>query len=130
VAQEEVADPAFDPESSVIVETEDARPAAAAAPSSPLLPSVKGPTFSVSLQGAGWVVISETCYPGWVAYVDGQPAPLRCGDLAFSAVAAPAGDHTVTLRYQPFSFAVGLWVSVLAWLAFAAVGWWVWRKTT
>jgi hypothetical protein len=115
-----VADLAFDPEREVILEADDADAPAAAL--SPWLPSMNGETFSVSLSQAGWVVVSDTCYPGWAAFVDGQPAPLRCGDYAFWAVAAPAGEHTVIFQYQPRSFALGLWLSVAAWLVWVVAG--------
>jgi hypothetical protein len=120
-AKAAVADPAFAPESEVILEADDQGPSGVAPPW-PLIPSVSEPAYSVSLEQPGWVVISDTCYPGWAAYVDGQPTPLRCGDYTFWAVAAPAGEHTVTLRYRPLTFAVGLWVSVVAWMVWIAVG--------
>jgi hypothetical protein len=120
-----VADPAFDPEREVILEADDA--GLPMAQPSPLIPSVAGATYSVSLREAGWVVMSDTCYPGWTASLDGQPTPLRCGDYAFWAVAASAGEHTLTLRYQPRSFAVGLWVSALGWLAWGMAGFWLWK---
>ena len=124
-AKAAVVDPAFVPEREVILEAGDTGPANIAPPW-PLVPTVDGPIYSVSLTQPGWVVISDTCYPGWAAYVDGQPAPLRCADYAFWAVAAPAGQHTVALRYRPLSFAVGLWVSFVAWAIWAGIGLAIW----
>ncbi|TMB24176.1 MAG: YfhO family protein, partial [Deltaproteobacteria bacterium] len=52
--------------------------------------------------------------PGWRAYVDGQPATLHRANLAFRAVAVPAGQHTVAFRYEPRSVRVGLVLTALA----------------
>lgn len=124
-AQTVVASDAFDPDNEVILEADDLGLPARA--SSPLVPSQAGDSFAVSLSQPGWVVISDTCYPGWSAAIDGRPVPLRCGDYAFWAVAAPAGNHVVTLRYGPATFATGFWLSLAAWVVWLAVGLAGWR---
>ncbi len=40
-------------------------------------------------------------YPGWTAYIDGEPAPIDLvGDLALMTVPVPPGQHVVTLRFE------------------------------
>ncbi|HRE49557.1 MAG TPA: YfhO family protein, partial [Aggregatilineales bacterium] len=51
-------------------------------------------------------------YPGWTAEIDGQPAPLLKADTAMTALAMPAGEHTVTLRYSPQSYHLGMVASL------------------
>ncbi|MEB3330187.1 MAG: hypothetical protein VKQ33_13230, partial [Candidatus Sericytochromatia bacterium] len=51
----------------------------------------------------GWLVLADTCYPGWVAEVDGVPTPIEPAYVAFRAVALPKGTHRVTFRYEPGS---------------------------
>ena len=62
----------------------------------------------VSTPTDGFLVISDTYFPGWEAYVDGQSRPVLRGDLLFRTVPVPAGSHTVELRFQPLSVRLGL----------------------
>jgi hypothetical protein len=62
---------------------------------------------------AGYVVLTDTYYPGWTATVDGLPAPIRQANLAFRAVWVEAGQHEIEFGYRPLSFTFGLWTSIL-----------------
>lgn len=53
------------------------------------------------------VVLSEIYYPAWAAYLDGQQVPLIRANYCLRAVAIPAGEHTLELRYESAAFAVG-----------------------
>ena len=64
-----------------------------------------------SMDGGGWMVISETAWKGWRAFVDGKRAPLRYADHTLVAVYVPQGEHEVRLVYLPQSFVLGAWVS-------------------
>jgi hypothetical protein len=61
-----------------------------------------------SLARAGQVVFVEQHGGGWTATVDGAPAPIRRANLVMRAVPAPAGEHTVVLRYHPPRLRAGL----------------------
>jgi len=60
---------------------------------------------------AGYLVITDTFYPGWNAYIDGELTNLYRANVAFRAVFVPSGEHTITLRFEPISVWVGLCVS-------------------
>lgn len=47
------------------------------------------------------MVLSQPAYPGWKAYVDGEPVPILKTDGAFTGVVVSSGDHRVTLEYAP-----------------------------
>jgi uncharacterized membrane protein YfhO len=82
-----------------------------------LQPSIDGPNrivVPVSQPDAGWVLLSDTWYPGWQAQVDGRPAPILHGDYLFRAVQVPAGSHVLTFTYRPVSFWAGLLLSLLS----------------
>ncbi|HUP62896.1 MAG TPA: YfhO family protein [Thermoanaerobaculia bacterium] len=64
-----------------------------------------------SMQGGGWVVISQTAWNGWRASVDGTPAPLRYANHTVLGVYVPQGEHVVRLVYRPRGFVIGAWVS-------------------
>ena len=48
----------------------------------------------------GFLVIADAFYPGWEATLDGAPRPIYPANVAFRAIAIPAGEHTVCLRYR------------------------------
>lgn len=45
------------------------------------------------------LVVSEVIFPGWVATVDEQDAPIHATDFILRGVALPAGTHRVEMRY-------------------------------
>jgi hypothetical protein len=67
----------------------------------------------------GWAVSVDAWDPGWRVSVDGRPAVLERANLAFRAVALPAGRHQVEFAYRPSLVPPALWTSVLSLLAFA-----------
>jgi hypothetical protein len=71
---------------------------------------------------AGRLALMDSYYPGWRARVDGEPAAIEDFSRGFRAVAVPPGEHTVELRYEPASFRVGLFVSLVALLVLVAAG--------
>jgi hypothetical protein len=64
--------------------------------------------YEVDAPCSGWVVLAENHYDGWSATVDGARAPLVRADYAFTAVAVPAGRHTIARRYVPPRLFAGL----------------------
>ncbi len=59
------------------------------------------------------LVVSEIFYPGWVATVDGQPAPILLTDYLLRGVVLPAGRHKVEMRYTAPAARTGAIISVL-----------------
>jgi hypothetical protein len=85
--------------------------------------------LTIATDGAapGLLVVSEVYASGWRAFVDGEEVPIMPTYHVLRGVPLPAGQHTVTLRYDPLSLRAGLWVSGIAagamLAAFAAMGW-------
>jgi uncharacterized membrane protein YfhO len=65
-----------------------------------------------SLQAPGYVVLSDSWYPGWKATVDGQPAHIERANVAFRAVYVPQGTHTIGMTFRPTGYLLGLGISV------------------
>lgn len=63
--------------------------------------------IQVNMSQAGFLVLTDTYYPGWWATVDGEPAKILLANHAFRAVELPADVHTVVFRYAPLSFRLG-----------------------
>jgi hypothetical protein len=109
----------IDPAQTVILETDTPAPALA----------VQGPTQSstatiinehpqlveieADLATDGYLVLLDTYYPGWKATVDGRVNPIYRANYVGRAVFVPAGKHIVRFTYQPASFRVGVWLSLL-----------------
>ena len=67
---------------------------------------------STQASGDGFLFLSDTYYPGWKAYVDGEEATIYRANYAFRAVPVPAGEHTVVFRFEPESFKWGLRITL------------------
>ncbi len=78
--------------------------------------------ITATADGAGLLVLGEVYYPAWRAYVDGEPAPIYRANGLFRAVALPAGEHTVELRYESRTLRVGTAVSLVTCSTLVALG--------
>ncbi len=47
------------------------------------------------------VVNTSKFLPGWIALIDGKPAPIVLTNYIFSGVVVPEGQHHVEFRFQP-----------------------------
>lgn len=61
----------------------------------------------------GYLVLLDTFYPGWVATVDAQPAPVYRANYIGRAVFVPAGQHVIRFEYRPLSFTIGVAIAAL-----------------
>ncbi|MEW5959768.1 MAG: YfhO family protein [Chloroflexota bacterium] len=77
-------------------------------------------SLTVEAPGPGFVVLTDTFYPGWQASVDGQPARIYRANLAFRALAVEAGTHHLVFNYRPRSLMIGLWISAMTGLGLVA----------
>jgi len=62
----------------------------------------------------GYLVLLDSWYPGWNAFVDGRAVPVYRGDFLFRAIPIEAGEHTVVFEFRPLSFWLGALISVLS----------------
>jgi hypothetical protein len=67
----------------------------------------------------GYFIFDETFAPGWRAWVDGQPKFIKRANGIWMAVSlSRPGKHQIVFRYQPLSFRLGLFMTLLALAAF------------
>jgi hypothetical protein len=114
-----MASPGFDPAATVVLEE---APAAGFAPVTP--PPAPGQAtiarygedrieIAADLPANGWLVVSNTFFPGWGATIDGKPARLERADCAIMAIPVAAGRHDVVLAYRPRPLVWGRALSLL-----------------
>jgi len=68
---------------------------------------------------SGIVMLNDTDYPGWSAYVDGKARPIKLADALFRGVLVNPGEHELIFRYEPWTFNLGLLLAALAALLLA-----------
>jgi Bacterial membrane protein YfhO len=68
--------------------------------------------LSAQTQRGGLLVLSETNYPGWKAWVDDRPAPIYSADIALRGVIVPAGVHRVRMEFRPVILPISLGISL------------------
>lgn len=74
--------------------------------------------YQATTSVAGLAVFSEIFYPkGWTADIDGKEVPIVRANYVLRALEIPAGNHTVTFRFEPAAYAVGNQVTMASsWL--------------
>ena len=71
----------------------------------------------------GTLLLRESYDNQWQARLDGVVTPLTASPDHFRCVNVPAGKHTVEFRYRPWTFTVGLAITIAALGAFLLAGW-------
>jgi hypothetical protein len=111
-----LADPAFDPKQSVVIEGELApQPPGAQQDGEVVKTTEFGPEkirLDAEVTRPAMLVLADAFYPGWQATVDGAPAPILRGNLMFRAVALTPGSHHVSFSYEPTAWRWGTVVSL------------------
>lgn len=62
----------------------------------------------------GYLILTDTHYPGWAATVDGQPAEIQTAYGLFRAVPVTPGTHTVEFHFEPASLKLGAGITALS----------------
>lgn len=63
---------------------------------------------------ASLVVLAQSFYHCWRAYVDSDPVPLWRGNVGFQVLQVPAGRHSIEVVYEDQAFRWGSMISVIA----------------
>jgi len=126
-------DTSFDPSRTVILENDTSfpiKPSSITPQNTPIELSVYTPSrveAFVSMPLYGFVVLTDTWYPGWEVYVDGVQATLLRANYTFRGVIVPKGEHEIIFVYNPSSVRYGIYISVASFVL--TLLFWIRQKT-
>jgi len=63
--------------------------------------------------GERLLVVTETCYPGWRAYVDGERRAMQLVAGTFCGLPVQDGDTRVCLVFMPESVQIGIFLTLV-----------------
>ena len=69
-------------------------------------------TIATATNGESILVLADSFYPGWKAYVDGTESAIFRANHFYRAVRLPGGIHQVEFHYEPRSFMIGAMISL------------------
>ncbi|MFH1332870.1 MAG: YfhO family protein [archaeon] len=69
--------------------------------------------LSVSTEKPGFLVISDTYYPGWKAYVNRDETKIYRANYIMRSVYLPAGENQIEFVYDPLSYKIGKWITII-----------------
>jgi len=75
----------------------------------------------VKIDSPGFLVISDTYYPGWKANIDGKIGRVYRANLCQRAVYLDSGDHQVRIYFVPSSLTLGIVISSFSLLLFVVL---------
>jgi hypothetical protein len=117
-----MADGAFDPRNTIIFES---------GPSGVESPPLSSDSWTVSGEvvitsyrpdrigltteatGKAYLFLSEIFYPGWKAFIDGEPTEILRGNYLFRILEVPKGPHEVRFVFDPWTIKGGTGITLL-----------------
>lgn len=71
-------------------------------------------SYRLTNSEAGLLVATESFYPGWKAFLNGSEIPVLRANYALRGVTIPAGGGELEFRFEPESYRLGRWISLLS----------------
>jgi hypothetical protein len=125
-------DPSFDPARTAVIHThQPAETYASATEAGTATTTRYAPEqiiIDVQTEAAGYLVLTDTFYPGWRAAVNHVETPIERADVMFRAVPVPAGASQVTFEYRPAWHPSALAVGLVSWIILFPVMFVLWRR--
>ena len=67
----------------------------------------------VDINEPGFLILSEIWYPGWKAFDNGEETKIYRANFMFRSVYLDKGKHEIEFVFEPLTYRVGLWVSLI-----------------
>lgn len=118
-----IQDQAYDPGEVVVVENDssDIPPGGGTGTVSLIRETPQEMVLKVEVDDWAWVVVADTHYPGWEAFLDDSRTVIYRANVAFRAVFVPAGSHTLILRYSRSGWVYEAGISVVSLLIWGLI---------
>jgi hypothetical protein len=104
----------YDPRKSVVIETgRGGREKLAGGAGSAAIIEDRRNRVSIESEARGeaMLVLSDNYYPGWLAFIDGNPVEVFKANCTMRAVRVPAGRHMVSFEFAPATFRLSIYVT-------------------
>ena len=85
-------------------------------------------TFTIGTPQPTMVVVAQTFYHPWKAYVDSKPTKIWRANHAFQAIEVGAGQHDIKLVYEDKVFRIGVIISSVSFLI-CLIAWFFLKRT-
>lgn len=79
-------------------------------------------TVQVNVQDNVILSLAHVNYPGWNATLDEESVDIIRAYGGLTALAIPAGEHTIRFEYNPLSYKVGAILSLFTWVGLIILG--------
>jgi hypothetical protein len=80
-------------------------------------------TVTLPDKDGGLLVLNDSYYPGWRAFIGARQERILRVNGAFRGVRVPPGADTVRFVYDPVSYRIGLWTSLITAAVLVLVAW-------
>ncbi|HZE96563.1 MAG TPA: hypothetical protein VE981_06030, partial [Planctomycetota bacterium] len=97
----------------VVLESREAAAGQGIGPGTAAITSFAAGEYEIATEAVsdGYLVLAETWYPGWEAWIDGVPAEVLRANHLVQAVRLPAGPHRVHFAFHSTRLRAGFLVS-------------------
>ncbi|MGD2059035.1 MAG: YfhO family protein, partial [Anaerolineales bacterium] len=114
-----LSNPMFDASSQILIESTQAPLSTGSGGQAVIRPQANPNKVYVetSADGGGWLLLSDSWYPGWKVYVDGEQTELYRANYLFMGTWVPEGQHQVVFSYRPGFVVPAALTSAIGWLA-------------
>lgn len=110
-----IQEPSFDPKRVVLLDNGPSLDNEGATPAHDHVEITRYQPESVRLVArtdrVGYLVLLDSWYPGWRAWVDGREVPVYRADFLFRAIPLEPGEHVIAFEFRPLTLYVGALVS-------------------
>lgn len=78
-------------------------------------------TILANLDGDGLLILADSYYPGWKAYVNKQEVQIYAANMNQKAIYLNKGIHTIIFKYQPSSIKTGSIITLISLLTLVCI---------